>query len=392
MTRVLGTFDWLLPRINKGVLALLLCTIVVAVVGYAFHPRVLMLLPLLLLLFVIGIAGPWLTVLGLRSELRFDKDRVHEQEEVGATLRYSQKLPLPPWGVIAEFGLGDPRWLPASLPYRTEELKLSLVPPHRGAYPLAVPRFRSGFPFGLCYARRSISVDQKLIVWPRTFPVAAPPDWLSTDAATGHIETRRAGTDGETCGVRAYRRGDPMRWIHWTQTARHGRMMVREFQATGTPKTLIVLDCDPQNHVGEGTDSSFEWSIRIVASLASGWLAAGAEVELRAGALHMPATGGQRQSHAILDGLATVALSHDSSHRVVIGHDIPVVFISTDIGWATLDRQQARAWRGFALVNTAFGGDRTVATAALDHVVSLHGPASVPANLLGQGRGLADVA
>jgi len=139
MTRVLGTFDWLLQRVNKGVLALLLCTILVAVVGYAFHPRVLMLLPLLLLLFVIGIAGPWLTVLGLRSELQFDKERVHEQEEVSATLRYSQKLPLPPWGVVAEFGLGDPRWLPSSLPYRAEELKLRLVPPHRGTFPARVP-------------------------------------------------------------------------------------------------------------------------------------------------------------------------------------------------------------------------------------------------------------
>ncbi|MCG8406954.1 MAG: DUF58 domain-containing protein [Phycisphaerales bacterium] len=379
-------------RVSGGLFALIIATVVVCVIGSALHPRTLLLLPSLIVVLVAGIAWPWLTVFGLRGVLRFETDRVHEQEQLAAHLLMRQISLFPAWGVVMEAGLADSRRLPTLFPLKTTTLKLLFVPPHRGEFPLTKPRVLTGFPFGLLTAGKAIRVASPLIVWPRVFPVAPPPDWARTDMATGHIDTRRAGTDGETCGVRAYRRGDPMRWIHWPQTARHDRMIVREFQATATPRMLIILDCNIDAHVGMGTDCSFEWAVRITASLAVGWLDCGAEVEIQAGPLRISVAGGTHQRKSILDTLARVSLCESDVAPLNPPRDTSLVFISTDLGWRGLPQGRSRWWRGFSLANKGFGGDRPMPPIYGDRVVTVESPLDVPSALMGVKRGLIDVA
>jgi len=46
----------------------------------------------------------------------------------------------------------------------------------------------------------------------------------------------------EYLGVREYRTGDSMRHVHWPSTARHGQLMVREFEREHTRRVAVVLD------------------------------------------------------------------------------------------------------------------------------------------------------
>ena len=163
-----------------------------------------------------------------------------------------------------------------------------------------------GFPFGLWEASRPLDVAEPLLVWPRTFPVGPMPEADGRQASDGLATRDRAGHWGDPLGVRPYRRGDPLRRVHWGLTARHGELIVREVQSNAVPRVQIVLDAHPAAHAGSGPDGSREWAIRVAASLAEGWIRQGAEVELVLDGALVPARGGsaRARSAAVLDALA----------------------------------------------------------------------------------------
>src|ERR1700682_2289144 len=57
----------------------------------------------------------------------------------------------------------------------------------------------------------------------------------------------RAGTGTELFGVREYRPGDPLRRIHWRSSARHGELIVREYEPPGVQTLGIFCDPNPSN-------------------------------------------------------------------------------------------------------------------------------------------------
>ena len=67
-------------------------------------------------------------------------------------------------------------------------------------------------------------------------------------ASDGLATRDRAGQWGDPLGVRPYRRGDPLRRVHWVLTARHGELIVRELQSNAVPRVQIVLDAHPAAH------------------------------------------------------------------------------------------------------------------------------------------------
>jgi uncharacterized protein (DUF58 family) len=62
----------------------------------------------------------------------------------------------------------------------------------------------------------------------------------------------RAGTGTELFGVREYRPGDPLRRIHWRSSARHGELIVREYEPPGIQSLGIF--CDPAPTTREAAD------------------------------------------------------------------------------------------------------------------------------------------
>lgn len=193
----------------------------------------------------------------------------------------------------------------ASVPrHRTALCRWQFKPLRRGLYPLATPKLTTGFPFGLWDNRRTLAVETRLVVWPRTFPVGPIPPVSGDRQIEGSVSRSKVGSNGDVLGVRPYRRGDSPRRIHWAQSARHDRLIVCELQSNSRPVIQIVLDADPRVHAGSGVDSSREWAVRIVASFANGWLEDGAQVGLAWSDHNIPPASGQLQLYKILDALA----------------------------------------------------------------------------------------
>jgi uncharacterized protein (DUF58 family) len=173
--------------------------------------------------------------------------------------------------------------------WKRGEVECLFVPDRRGDHPVGGAWLVTGFPFGLWEASRALTVERSVLVWPRTFPVGPIPEEAGGDVSEGTTFRDRPGDAGDLLGVRSYRRGDPLRRVHWGQTARHGELIVCERQAAAAPRVQVVLDLDPASHVGIGPNGSLEWAIRVAASLLDDWIGQGADAELVVG--HRPITG-----------------------------------------------------------------------------------------------------
>src|SRR5919112_3856360 len=97
-------------------------------------------------------------------------------------------------------------------------------------------------PFGLSLHRQAIDDGDTLTVTPAAvvLPLTGLAGARGNDGVTA---TRiRANPSDDDVMTREYRHGDPMRRVHWTATARHGSLMVRQEESVTTPEATIILD------------------------------------------------------------------------------------------------------------------------------------------------------
>jgi uncharacterized protein (DUF58 family) len=387
-----------------------LAAVAAGLCGMFLHPQGFVVLLGILTVTILGLAWPWLSVRGLRGSLRFERSRCREGESVTARLTVRNRMPWSSWGVSIRGGfhdaIGDGREdIPlaglALVPgRRTIAATVEFVPDCRGLYPARPPRLACGFPFGLWEASRPLEVAAPLLVWPRTVPVGPVPEAEGSQASDGLATRDRPGHWGDPLGVRPYRRGDPLRRVHWALTARHGKLIVREVQSNAIPRVRIVLDAQPAAHAGSGPDGSREWAIRVAASLAEGWIGQGAEVELVLDGAHVPSPGGsaRARSAALLDALARLApggarelaaLLDDDERR---GRDRALrVVVTTDVGLRGLGAEaRRRDGDRFVVLNAgAFGAERGGGTTAPWPVapwIKIDGPGRVATCLRRAGK------
>jgi uncharacterized protein (DUF58 family) len=369
----------------------------------------------ILVVTALGLIWPWLSVRGLSGSLGFDRSRCREGESVPVRLILRNRMPWGAWGISVTGGFSEPAGdsrddrplvgLDVVPGWRTIVETVEFVPGCRGEYPSRAPRVICGFPFGLWEASRPLALTSTLLVWPRTVPVAAVPEAKGDQAWHGLATRDRAGQWGDPLGVRPYRRGDPLRRVHWALTARHGQLVVREVQSSAVPRVQIVLDAHPAAHGGSGPDGSREWAIRVAASLAEGWIGQGAEVELVLDRVAVSAHGrwARERTAAVLDALARLKpggdrdlaglLSLPECRRCRAGFRI---IVTTDVGLRCLAGAGLglrRAGDRFVILKAgAFGwdgGDGPAAPLPVVPWIGIEGPGRVATCLRGTGKEVA---
>ena len=134
----------------------------------------------------------------------------------------------------------------------------------RGLHQLGPVVAESSAPFGLFRRRERLTGCQPILIYPQVFPLGrlALPECLS-GTGSGALRSR-TGTD--QVGSRQYLPGDPRRLIHWRNTARTGQLMVRELEDS-VDRTLHLL-FDATRVWGEGRETTLEYGIKVVASIA----------------------------------------------------------------------------------------------------------------------------
>lgn len=152
----------------------------------------------------------------------------------------------------------------------------------RGVYTLGPAEVETGDLFGIFKRRATLGGRLDVIVYPRIFR----PEGLSLPfrEALGEVVARRSLHEDPIliAGSREYRRGDPLRHVHWKATARSGQLQVRLNDPSTTANLMIVLNLNTYQHVWQGVEPErMEAGIDVAASLALWALQKGFTVGLR---------------------------------------------------------------------------------------------------------------
>jgi uncharacterized protein (DUF58 family) len=123
-------------------------------------------------------------------------------------------------------------------------------------------------PFGIFYSIKWLPVASECLVLPSWVRMTGMP---SIPARMGAREQEqlvsKEGHSHEFLGIRPWTDGDSLKGVHWGLTARHGTLIVRQFQKEVEEELLIILDADRDGDIGEGAENAFEYLITLSLSL-----------------------------------------------------------------------------------------------------------------------------
>lgn len=202
----------------------------------------------------------------------------------------------------------------------------------RGRFCLGPLTLASGDPFGLFRVSRELEEPkaETFIVYPATVDVPAFSPLLGFLPGGDTISRRTTHVTTNVSGVRDYAPGDSFNRIHWSSTARTGRLISKEFELDPTADIWLFLDLErvAQAQLGAADPgwqdqrlpwepgpaftlppSTVEYGVTIVASLAKHFITRDRPVGFITYCPHreiIPADRGERQLTKILETLAVV--------------------------------------------------------------------------------------
>jgi uncharacterized protein (DUF58 family) len=231
---------------------------------------------LLLLLFLAGWLWARFSVrsLAVRREPLTVRAQVGSELEERITVENTNWLPKPALEVHAWSSLpGHELQAYASLGPEDEHTWTLRTPcRQRGKYQLGPTCVTVGDPFGLFRREQLFPPVSSVLVYPETIDLPAFPALDGDLPGGGRRRERVSHTTAMATGIRDYQPGDPFNRIHWPNSARLGRLLVKEFEQDPVSDVWIALDFDRNAHVGHGIDSTEECAVTVAASLAKHFL------------------------------------------------------------------------------------------------------------------------
>lgn len=162
-----------------------------------------------------------------------------------ATLENAAVPPIPPQGEV--------------------ETQIAVTPLRRGLFRFAGLTLSRTDPFGLFRAFAKIPAPETMLILPKRYPL---PEIILPGTTRFHqggvALASNVGQSDEFVSLREYRRGDPLRRIHWRSWARIGKPIVREFEDEFFARYAMVLDTFSDEPFSE----PFEEAVSVAASFA----------------------------------------------------------------------------------------------------------------------------
>lgn len=202
--------------------------------------------------------------------------------------------------------------LPSGQPITVD---VALTPLCRGRLQFATLCLYRPEPFGLFRSRHLLALPQACCVLPRRYPLSPLPAANDRVYQRGGVAlTNAVGDSEEFMSLREYRQGDALRNVHWRNSAKFGRWLVKEFQDEYFVRRALVLDtfCAPSRA------ADFEAAVSVAASLAEPQSDALLDLMFVEQQAHCFTAGrGLAQTAALLEVLAGVQASRQADFAVL---------------------------------------------------------------------------
>lgn len=134
-------------------------------------------------------------------------------------------------------------WVMHLGPRETVHGESAVTPSERGEIRFGELSVWSSFPFG--FLRKSITTDQpqRLLVYPKMYPLRRRIlESITPQAAIGMNVTQHAGAGDDYYGLREYRPGESMRRIAWKRTAGREELVCIEHTRPNPPRLRVLLN------------------------------------------------------------------------------------------------------------------------------------------------------
>lgn len=186
----------------------------------------------------------------------------------------------------------------------------------RGEYVIGPLTLRSAYPLGISSVRRPVpDACSTLLVYPEIFEIARLPLRARGYMPVLGVEAvSKAGGSEEFFGIRGYKPGDSLRYIHWPSTAKHSRLIVKEFEIRASAEVTLLMDLHRDSDAGMGKETTLEYAVKVAASIAKYALARGHTLQLTGYGEKpciVPYSKGLGQLTRILEALARVKCEGD---------------------------------------------------------------------------------
>ena len=229
------------------------------------------------------------------------------------TVRLRNRGRLPRRAVLVKIGGASAPILFSRIEPGAEETRgVDLVFPRRGRRDAESLLVYSGFPIGLFRKGRVHEVSDERVVYP-SLRLGRPPRPDPRETESGDPRSRRQGRGAEIRNLRDAVFGDDPRDVHWPQTARQGKFIIKERSAEEGRDALVHLDVRRPESADAGWSARFETAVSDAAGLALQLLARGSRVGLLLGERLLPPGSGPAHRRALLTALALVTPSREAA-------------------------------------------------------------------------------
>jgi uncharacterized protein (DUF58 family) len=199
--------------------------------------------------------------------------------------------------------LPGPLWIDPLRPGETRELVVEGRFPARGVFREADAGLLSRFPIGLFRKYRRATLAREIVVYPLAEMTAMPPV-PAEDSRGGRPLPRQRGGGPDIRTLREFSPGDDLRDLHWKQSARMRRWIVREREAERDRVIFLTIDNALPSPIDSAALERLERAVARCAGCALLLLSRGAEVGFLARGVKVSAQTGRNQRLRILDALA----------------------------------------------------------------------------------------
>ncbi|TAK62282.1 DUF58 domain-containing protein [Methylobacter sp.] len=161
-------------------------------------------------------------------------------------------------GVIAETVLPDLQQAPL-------QIKISFTPTRRGSIIFADSYLAKPDLLGLFRRLIVLKAHQSCLVLPKQYPTKPLTLPGKRKYQAGGVSLANSvGNSSEFMSLRDYQRSDPLNSIHWKSFAKHGKLIVKEYQDEYFVRRALLLD----TFVGDAAAEQFEAAVSVAASIA----------------------------------------------------------------------------------------------------------------------------
>ncbi len=203
----------------------------------------------LMMIFLISLETALATLFTIRVRTSLQKSRAVRGETVSIRINLRRGSLLPVGQIELEVSSPSDDHAVGKIavqlpPMKNKEYRYAMSCPHRGHYQMGVTRVYVTDIFSLFTFSRAIKGSTATVsVVPRTETVS--PMAIESGDMGPQGQVRVSEDMASPSGVRTWQDGDHLKKVHWKLTMRKRELMVRTYEESARPDTLVLMDVSP---------------------------------------------------------------------------------------------------------------------------------------------------